>query len=113
MPAVTHKLLNPDGTVPDRAQVTVQLIASPGRSTPGEGHVTGSGLSVTGIARPALDQTGTWTLVLTPNALITPPGTVYRVTETLPGQRPVEMFFAVGAAGGPVETLLTGSPFPS
>lgn len=111
MPVVSHRILNPDGTVPDRAQVTVELIASSSRYAPAEGHVTGSGLSVSGIARPALDPTGTWTLVLTPNAQITPAGSVYRVTETLPGQRSIELFFAVTPAGGGVETMLAASPF--
>ena len=54
MATVTHKVAMPDGSVPDRAQISVQLVATVEDGATAEGHLPGDH-SIGGISRPTMD----------------------------------------------------------
>lgn len=106
MATVTNTVKLPDGTVPDRVDVVIELVAS----TTGKaaGWITASDVTLEATVRPTVTN-GAWTASLTPNADITPSGSVYKVTEYVDKTRYVH-YISVGSGGGSLFDLLTDAP---
>lgn len=106
MATVTNTIKLPDGTAPTHASVTIELVASAtGRAA---GWVTATDVTILSKVRPTVTD-GAWTASLTPNADITPSGTVYKITEAADRQQYVH-YIEVGSAGGSVFDLLVDQP---
>lgn len=106
MATVTNTIKLPDGSTPTNAAVEIELVASAtGRAA---GWVTATDATLLSVARPTVTA-GAWTASLTPNADITPSGTVYKITEYADRHRYVH-YITVGSGGGSVFDLLTDPP---
>jgi len=101
MATVTNTVKLPDGTTPSRVDVTIELVTSAHVRT--SGWVTANGNTVLSAARPTVTA-GVWSADLTPNANITPAGTVYKVTEVADRHSYVH-FISVDADGGTLYSL--------
>ena len=106
MATVTNTIKLPDGSTPSNAAVEIELVAS--TTTKAAGWVTATDVTLLSIARPAVTG-GAWTASLTPNADITPSGTVYKVTEYADRHRYIH-YISVGSGGGTVHDLLVDAP---
>lgn len=106
MATVTNTIKLPDGTTPSYATVVIELVAS--TTNRAAGWITASDATILSVARPTVTA-GAWTASLTPNADITPSGTVYKVTETADKVRYVH-YISVGSSGGTVHDLLVDAP---
>jgi hypothetical protein len=106
MATVTNTVKLPDGSTPNRVDVVIELVASTsGRAA---GWVTATDVTVLSTARPTVTA-GAWTASLTPNADITPSGTVYKVTEVADRHSYVH-YIEVGSGGGSLHDLLVDPP---
>lgn len=106
MATVTNTIKLPDGTAPSYAAVVIELVASTtGRAA---GWVTANDNTILSTSRPTVTA-GAWSADLTPNANITPSGTVYKVTETADKVRYIH-YIEVDSDGGSVFDLLTDAP---
>lgn len=106
MATVTNTVKLPDGTTPSRVDVTIELVASTsGRAA---GWITANDRTILSTARPTVTA-GAWTADLTPNAEITPSGTVYKVTEVV-DRRSYTHYIEVDSDGGSVFDLLSDAP---
>lgn len=106
MATVTNTIRLPDGSTPTTAAVEIELVASTsGRAA---AWVTATDVTLIGIKRPTVTS-GAWTASLTPNADITPSGTVYKITEYADRHRYVH-YITVTSGGGTVHDLLTDAP---
>jgi hypothetical protein len=106
MATVTNTIKLPDGSTPSYAAVVIELVAS--TSSRAAGWIAANDTTILSVARPTVTA-GTWTASLTPNADITPSGTVYKVTETADKVRYVH-YISVGSGGGTVHDLLVDAP---
>lgn len=106
MATVTNTIKLPDGTVPSYAAVVIELVAS--TTSRAAGWITANDTTILSVARPTV-AAGAWTASLTPNADITPSGTVYKVTETADKVRYVH-HIEVPSGGGALHDLLTTAP---
>jgi lysophospholipase L1-like esterase len=106
MATVTNTIKLPDGSTPDRVDVVIELVASTtGRAA---GWITASDVTIEATVRPTVTN-GAWTASLTPNADITPSGSVYKVTEYVDKTRYTH-YIEVDADGGSVLDLLVDPP---
>jgi len=103
---VTNTIKLPDGTVPGRVDVVIELVAS--ETGKAAGWVTASDVTLGAVVRPTVTG-GVWTASLTPNADITPSGSVYKVTEYVDKTRYTH-YIEVGSGGGSVHDLLVDPP---
>lgn len=106
MATVTNTIKLPDGSSPTHAAAVIELVAS--TTTRAAGWVTATDVTILSKVRPTVTN-GAWTASLTPNADITPSGTVYRITETADRQQYVH-YISVGSGGGSVFDLLVDPP---
>lgn len=106
MATVANTIKLPDGTTPSYAAVVIELVAS--TTSRAAGWITASDTTILSVARPTVTA-GAWTASLTPNADITPSGTVYKVTETADKVRYIH-YIEVGSGGGSVFDLLVDPP---
>lgn len=106
MATVTNTIKLPDGSTPSYAAVVVELVAS--TTSRAAGWITANDTTILSVARPTVTA-GAWTASLTPNADITPSGTVYKVTETADKVRYVH-YIEVGSGGGSLFDLLVDAP---
>ena len=106
MATVTNTIKLPDGTTPTNAAVEIELVAS--TTSRAAGWVTATDVTLLSVARPTVTA-GAWTASLTPNADITPSGTVYKVTEYADRHRYIH-YISVGSGGGSVHDLLVDAP---
>ena len=106
MATVTNTIKLPDGTAPSYAAVVIELVAS--TTSRAAGWITASDTTILSVARPTVTA-GAWSASLTPNADITPSGTVYKVTETADKVRYIH-YIEVGSGGGSVFDLLVDAP---
>lgn len=106
MATVTNTIKLPDGTVPGRVDVVIELVAS--ETGKAAGWVTASDVTLGAVVRPTVTG-GVWTASLTPNADVTPSGSVYRVTEYVDGVRYIH-HIEVDADGGSLFDLLVDPP---
>lgn len=106
MATVTNTIKLPDGTAPTHAAAEIELVAS--TTSRAAGWVTATDVTVLSISRPAVTA-GAWSASLTPNADITPSGTVYKVTEYADRHRYIH-YIEVGSGGGSVFDLLVDAP---
>ncbi len=106
MATVTNTVKLPDGSTPDRVDVVIELVAS----TTGKaaGWITATDVTLEAVTRPTVTN-GAWTASLTPNADITPSGSVYKVTEYVDKTRYTH-YISVGSGGGTLFDLLTEAP---
>lgn len=106
MATVTNTVKLPDGSTPDRVDVVIELVAS----TTGKaaGWITASDVTIEATVRPTVTN-GAWTASLTPNADITPSGSVYKVTEYVDKTRYTH-YITVGSGGGSLFDLLVDAP---
>jgi hypothetical protein len=104
---VTNTILLPGGSPAAGAKVTVTLVAS--TSGVAEGFTSSSGIAFQKTA--TADASGVWSLSLTPNSLISPSGTVYKVIESYAQQRVVN-YVSVPASGTPhlLGAILSDAP---
>lgn len=106
MATVTNTVKLPDGSTPDRVDVVIELVASTtGRAA---GWITATDVTLEATVRPTVTN-GAWTASLTPNADITPSGSVYKVTEYVDKTRYTH-YIEVGSGGGSLFDLLTDAP---
>lgn len=106
MATVTNTVKLPDGSTPDRVDVVIELVASTtGRAA---GWITATDVTLEATVRPTVTN-GAWTASLTPNADITPSGSVYKVTEYVDKTRYIH-YIEVGSGGGSLLDLLTDPP---
>jgi hypothetical protein len=98
MPVLTNTLELPDQTKILGAVVRITLVGA--AATPIEGWV-GSTPAVVGTFNGSTDATGKWTLTVPSNLLINPPGTVYKVVETLPDGSVFTNYASVPNGAGP------------
>lgn len=105
MATVTNTIKLPDGSTPSHAAAVIELVAS----TTGKaaGWVTATDVTILSKVRPTVTN-GTWSADLTPNANITPSGTVYKVTETADRVQYVHYITVTGA--GSLFDMLTDAP---
>ena len=106
MATVTNTVILPDGSIPARVDVVIELVAS--TSGKAAGWITATDATLEATVRP-LVVNGAWTASLTPNADITPSGSVYRITEYVDKSRYIH-YIEVGDDGGSVLDLLTDPP---
>lgn len=106
MATVTNTIKLPDGTAPSYAAVVIELVAS--TTSRAAGWITANDTTILSVARPTVTA-GAWTASLTPNADITPSGTVYKVTETADKVRYIH-YIEVDSDGGSVHDLLVDAP---
>lgn len=106
MATVTNTIKLPDGTTPSYASVVIELVAS--TTSRAAGWIAANDTTILSVARPTVTA-GAWTASLTPNADITPSGTVYKVTETADKVRYIH-YISVGSGGGTVHDLLVDAP---
>lgn len=106
MATVTNTIKLPDGSTPSHAAAVIELVAS--TTTKAAGWVTATDVTILSKVRPTVTN-GAWTASLTPNADITPSGTVYKITETADRQQYVH-YISVGSGGGTVHDLLVDPP---
>lgn len=106
MATVTNTVKLPDGSTPNRVDVVIELVAS----TTGKaaGWITATDVTLEATVRPTVTN-GAWTASLTPNADITPSGSVYKVTEYVDKTRYTH-YIEVGSGGGSLFDLLTDAP---
>jgi hypothetical protein len=106
MATVTNTVKLPDGSTPDRADVVIELVAS----TTGKaaGWITATDVTIEATVRPTVTA-GAWSVSLTPNANITPSGSVYKVTEYVDKTRYIH-YIEVGSGGGSLFDLLVDPP---
>lgn len=85
MPTVTNTIHLPDGQVARKGRARLQLIASTDVDH-APGWYAGTDVAVLGTNTVTLDADGTWSadLIANDDPDLTPAGTVYRVTETVP-----------------------------
>lgn len=107
MATVTNTVKLPDGSTPNRVDVTIELVAST-TSRFAAGWVDATDVTVLSTARPTVTA-GAWSASLTPNDDIDPTGTVYRVTEVADRRQYVH-YISVPSAGGTVHDLLVAAP---
>lgn len=106
MATVTNTIKLPDGSTPSHASCEIELIAS--TTSRAAGWI--SATDVTILSKAYVDVTaGAWTASLTPNADITPSGTVYRITERADRHSYIH-YISVGSSGGTVHDLLVDEP---
>lgn len=106
MATVTNTVKLPDGSTPDRVDVVIELVASTtGRAA---GWITATDVTLEATVRPTVTN-GAWTASLTPNADITPSGSVYKVTEYVDKTRYTH-YIEVGSGGGSLFDLLVDPP---
>ena len=106
MATVTNTVKLPDGSTPDRVDVVIELVASTtGRAA---GWVTATDVTLEATVRLSVTN-GAWTASLTPNADITPSGSVYKVTEYVDKTRYTH-YIEVGSGGGSLFDLLVDPP---
>ncbi len=106
MATVTNTVKLPDGSTPGRVDVVIELVASTtGRAA---GWITATDVTLEATVRPTVTN-GAWTTSLTPNADITPSGSVYKVTEYVDKTRYTH-YIEVDADGGSVLDLLVDPP---
>lgn len=89
----------PGGVAAVNVPVYVRLVAS--RSREAGGFVGDSDIEVLGVEATRTDSTGLWSLTLVANAEITPPGTVYEVSEQPKGRPAHRYYISVPATAGP------------
>lgn len=106
MATVTNTIKLPDGSTPSYAAVVIELVAS--TTSRAAGWITANDTTILSVARPTVTA-GAWTASLTPNADITPSGTVYKVTETADKVRYIH-YIEVDSDGGSVFDLLVDPP---
>ena len=106
MATVTNTIKLPGGITPTSAAVEIELVAS--TTTKAAGWVTATDVTILAAYRPTVTA-GAWTADLTPNADITPSGTVYRINEYANGKRYTH-YIEVGPGGGTVHDLLVDAP---
>lgn len=106
MATVTNTVKLPDGSTPDRVDVVVELVAS--TTSRAAGWITASDVTLEAVVRPTVTNSA-WTASLTPNADITPSGSVYKVTEYVDKTRYIH-YITVGSGGGSLFDLLTDAP---
>lgn len=106
MATVTNTIKLPDGSTPSHAAVEIELVAS--TTSKAAGWVTADDTTILSVARPTVTN-GAWSASLTPNADITPSGTVYKITEYADRHRYIN-YISVGSAGGSVFDLLVDPP---
>lgn len=106
MATVTNTITLPDGSAPVHAAVVVELVAS--TTSKAAGWVTAEGTTILSKVRPTVTG-GAWSADLTPNADITPSGTVYKITETADRYSYVN-YITVDSDGGTVFSLLSDPP---
>jgi hypothetical protein len=106
MATVSNTIKLPDGSTPSRSDVVIELVAS--TTSKAAGWVTATDVTILSTARPTVTA-GAWTASLTPNADVTPSGTVYKITETADRQRYVH-YIEVTSGGGSVHDLLVDPP---
>lgn len=106
MATVTNTIKLPDGSTPTHAAVVIELVAS--TTTKAAGWVTATDVTILSKVRPTVTA-GAWTASLTPNADITPSGTVYKITETADRTQYVH-YIEVDSDGGSVFDLLVDPP---
>jgi len=106
MATVTNTVKLPDGSTPDRVDVVIELVAS----TTGKaaGWITATDVTLEATVRPTVTA-GAWSVSLTPNANITPSGSVYKVTEYVDKTRYIH-YIEVGSGGGSLFDLLVDPP---
>lgn len=106
MATVTNAVKLPDGSTPGRVDVVIELVAS--ATGKAAGWVTATDVTLESIVRPTVTN-GAWTATLTPNADITPSGSVYKITEYVDKTRYTH-YITVGSGGGSLFDLLTDAP---
>lgn len=106
MATVTNTIKLPDGSTPAHAAAVIELVAS--TTTRAAGWVTATDVTILSKVRPTVTS-GAWSADLTPNADITPSGTVYKITETADRTQYVH-YISVGPGGGTVHDLLVDAP---
>ena len=106
MATVTNTIRLPGGIAPTSAAVEIELVAS--TTAKAAGWVTATDVTILATYRPTVTS-GAWTADLTPNADITPSGTVYKVTEYADRHRYIH-YIEVGSGGGSVFDLLVDPP---
>lgn len=106
MATVTNTVKLPDGSTPDRVDVVIELVASTtGRAA---GWITATDVTLEATVRPTVTA-GAWSASLTPNADITPSGSVYKVTEYVDKTRYIH-YIEVDSDGGSLFDLLVDPP---
>jgi len=98
MPALRNVLELPDQTKIQGAVVRVTLVGA--AAAPIEGWV-GSTPAVGGTFSGSTDANGQWTLTVPSNLLINPPGSVFKVVETLPDGTVFTNYASVPNGAGP------------
>lgn len=106
MATVTNTIKLPGGITPTSAAVEIELVAS--TTAKAAGWVTATDVTILATYRPTVTD-GAWSADLTPNADITPSGTVYRINEYANGKRYTH-HISVGSGGGTVHDLLVDAP---
>jgi len=106
MATVTNTVKLPDGSTPDRVDVVIELVAS--ATGKAAGWITATDVTLEATVRPTVTN-GAWTASLTPNADITPSGSVYKVTEYVDKTRYIH-YITVGSGGGSLFDLLVDAP---
>ena len=106
MATVTNTIKLPGEITPTHAAVEIELVAS--TTAAAAGWVTATDITILSKYRPTVTD-GEWSADLTPNADITPSGTVYRITEYADRHRYVH-YIEVGSGGGSVFDLLVDQP---
>lgn len=106
MAIVTNTIKLPGGVTPTSAACEIELVAS--TTTKAAGWVTATDVTILATYRPTV-AAGAWTADLTPNADISPTGTVYRINEYANGKRYTH-YIEVGSGGGTVHDLLVDAP---
>lgn len=107
MATVTNTLKLPDGSTPSTGRVLIELVSSAGSPKLAGWGPTDN--TILDIANPTVASDGTWSASLVPNADIDPPGTAYKITESVGRVRYVH-HIEVGSGGGTVHDLLVDAP---
>lgn len=112
MATVTNTINLPDLTLPPKIFVNIQLTASTGVAL-GTGYVTATGVLIDG-AVDIVSTSGSWSVNLTANSLITPANTQYKVTQTVINGSGTALvyvdYISVTVGGGTLASLLTAGP---
>ena len=110
MPVVTNTIKRPDGTAYTSGRVVIELAGENGRPLSG-GYVSASDYTIESAYTIESLTAGVWSQSLVANSLISPAGTVWRVTEQVDGRNHV-YYLTVPDGAGPyfVEDILTDAP---
>ncbi len=108
MPVVTSEIQKPGGAAASETRVIIELVGEGGRRVLG---YVASGFVVEGSLLADVSTDGVWTVTLVANPLITPAGTMYRVSEFVDGVVLVQ-YITVPDDVGPyfVEDILEDGP---